>query len=85
MSKKPAQNLAALNQELKEYLYTGYDLHFVHGWFSAYLSAPSDSEEDLLIPTYLILDENKIKDEQEFASLVDRLVVVYSELADTIF
>lgn len=85
MSKKPAQNLATLNQELKEYLYTGYDLHFVHGWFSAYLSAPSDSEEDLLIPTYLILDEDKIKDEQKFASLVDRLVAVYSELADAIF
>ena len=44
------------------------------------ISAPSDSEEDLLIPTYLILDEDKIKDEQKFASLVDRLVAVYSEL-----
>ncbi len=85
MLKKPLNNLSLLNQELVGYLYSGYDLHFIHGWFSAYLSAPSDSEEDLLIPTYLILDETKIVDEEKFTKLVDKLVKVYSELADAIF
>lgn len=85
MLKKPLNNLSLLNQELAAYLYQGYDLHFIHGWFCAYLSAPSDSEEDLLIPTYLILDETKIADEEKFTKLVDKLVKVYSELADAIF
>jgi hypothetical protein len=85
MLKKPLNNLSVLNQELSAYLYAGYDLHFIHGWFGAYLSAPSDSEEDLLIPTYLILDETKIADEEKFTKLVDKLVKVYSELADAIF
>lgn len=85
MLKKPLNNLSLLNQGLAAYLYQGYDLHFIHGWFCAYLSAPSDSEEDLLIPTYLILDETKIADEEKFTKLVDKLVKVYSELADAIF
>lgn len=85
MIKKNNTNLTTLNQELVEYLHSGYDLHFVHGWFSAYLSAPSDSEDDLVIPTYLILDEAKIKDETKFAKLVDKLIAVYSDLADAIF
>ncbi len=85
MKKNNNINLAAINQELVDYLYKGYDLHFVHGWFSAYLSAPSDSEDDLVIPTYLILDEEKIQDEDKFAKLVDKLIAVYSDLADSIF
>ena len=64
-------DLEALNRELTTYFYRGYDLHFIHGWFCAYLSAPSDSEDDLLIPTYLIVDEDKIADEPKFAKLVE--------------
>ena len=78
-------NLELLNKELLGYVWPGYDLYFVHGWFAAYLSSPSDSEEDLLIPGYLILDETKITDEQHFSRLVDQLVVLYSELADAIY
>lgn len=85
MIKKKASDLEVLNNEIKPYLFQGYDLHFIHGWFTAYLSAPSDSEEDLLIPTYLILDEDNIKDEQKFAKIIDKLINVYSELADNIF
>ena len=85
MIKNTQANLAKLNQELVAYVWPGYDLHFLHGWFAAYLSAPSDSEDDLLIPSYLILDEDKIKDEQAFAKLVDKLVLVYTDLADSIY
>lgn len=85
MLKKSITNFSELNRELQTYLYCGYDLHFVHGWFCAYLSAPSDSEDDLLIPTYLILNEDKIQDEVKFTKLIDKLVKVYSELADAIF
>lgn len=85
MHKKKLTNLAELNNEIKAYLYVGFDLHFIHGWFNSYLSAPSDSEEDLVIPTYLILNEDLIQDEHKFAKTVDKLIAVYSELADNIF
>ena len=85
MIKKSTINLSEINQELKTYLFAGYDLHFLHGWFSAYLSAPSESEEDLLIPSYLILDEDSVAEEQKFAKLVDKLVNIYSDLAENIF
>lgn len=85
MHKKKVTSLSDLNNEIKSYLYAGYDLHFIHGWFSSYLSAPSDSEEDLVIPTYLILDEDSIQDEHKFAKTIDKLINVYSELADNIF
>lgn len=78
-------NLEEVDNEFKKYLYQGYDLFFIHGWFNAYLSAPSDSEEDLLIPTYLILDEDDIADENKFSKSVDKLVTLYSQIADNIF
>ncbi|MDD3267339.1 MAG: hypothetical protein PHC75_09215 [Burkholderiales bacterium] len=78
-------NLEEINNEFKKYLHQGYDLFFIHGWFNAYLSAPSDSEEDLLIPTYLILDEDRIADENKFSKIVDKLVTLYSQIADSIF
>lgn len=83
--KSQSPDLAQLNQELLAYVWPGYDLHFVHGWFTAYLSSPSDSEEDLLIPSYLIIDESKIADEQQFSRFIDKLVAVYSALADSIY
>lgn len=85
MLKKKRIDLTELNQELDQYLYKGYDLFFIHGWFCSYISAPSDSEEDLVLPTYLILDEDKVTDEQKFAKLVDKLIALYSELSDNIF
>lgn len=85
MLKKKRVDLTALNQEISQYLYQGYDLYFIHGWFCSYISAPSDSEEDLVLPTYLILDEDKILDEQKFAKTVDSLIALYSELSDNIF
>ncbi len=78
-------DLPQINLELLNYVYNGYDLHFIHGWFAAYLSSPSDSEEDLLIPTYLVLDESKIKDEQSFSKFIDKLVKIYANLADSIY
>ena len=84
---KPTKNVdyAKLDTELKTYCYAGYDIHFLHGWFCAYLYAPSDSEEDLLIPDYLIVDEDKIKDEVVFSKIVDNLVELYSVMADSLY
>jgi len=78
-------DLSLINQKLTSYTYSGYDLYFLHGWFAAYLSAPNDSEEDLLIPDYLIVEEEKITDEQLFSKLIDELVVLYSAMAESLF
>lgn len=87
MSKQKNQslNLSQINTELTDFCYEGYDLYFVHGWFCAYLSAPSDSQEDLVLPTYLVLNEDKITDEHKFTKLVDKLMEIYTDLADNIF
>lgn len=85
MLKNKNNDLTQINQEICTYLFKGYDLYFVHGWFNAYLSSPSDSEDDLVIPTYLILDEDKISDENKFAKTIDKLIAIYSELSDNIF
>lgn len=85
MGKNINIDLTKLNDELQLYVWQGYDLFFLHGWFVAYLSAPSDSEEDILIPSYLLLDEEQIKDEKQFAQLIDKLVAIYSQLSENIF
>ena len=82
MKKITSEYLTKLQQQIELYFYKGYNLYFIHGWFCAYLSSPSDSEEDLLIPTYLILDEEKITDETKFIKVVDDLMVLYNDLAD---
>jgi len=82
MKKITSEYLTKLQQQIELYFYKGYNLFFIHGWFCAYLSSPSDSEEDLLIPTYLILDEEKITDETKFIKVVDDLMVLYNDLAD---
>lgn len=78
-------NYSQINEELITYTYNDYDLYFIHGWFCSYLSAPSDSPEDLVLPTYLVLNEDKIVDENKFSKLVDKLMEVYSFLADSLF
>lgn len=78
-------DLETSNQELIRYTYAGYDLYFLHGWFTAYLSAPNDSEEDLLIPDYLIIDESRIDNEASFSKTIDLLVDMYSGLAEALF
>lgn len=78
-------DLVKLNKDLCTYFWPGYDLYFLHGWFLAYLSAPSDSEEDLLIPMYLVLDESTIKDEIHFSKVIDKLVKLYTDLAESIY
>ena len=84
MSKK-SFDLALLNKETNKYFYKGYDIFFIHGWFSAYLSAPSDSEEDDVIPTYLVLNEEKVIEEQVFNKFVDQLMLVFGDIAENIF
>lgn len=83
--KNNSLNLSQINNELITFCYEGYDLYFVHGWFCSYLSAPSDSQEDLVLPTYLVLNEDKINDEHKFSKLVDKLMEIYTSLADSIF
>lgn len=78
-------NLAGLNKSLAKYTWKGYDLYFLHGWFTAYLLSSGNSEEDLLIPGYLILDEAKLDDDKQFSGIVDDLVLVYNELAQSIY
>jgi hypothetical protein len=85
MKKLTQEDLVKLNKQTQQYFYKGYTVHFMHGWFCAYLAAPSDSEEDLVIPTYLILDEAKISNERAFAQFIDDLMLLYSEIADNIF
>lgn len=85
MSKITKIDLHKINQQSIEYFYPGYNLFFIHGWFCSYLSAPSDSEEDLVIPSYLVLNEDKIIDEKKFAKFVDDLMVIYSEISDNIY
>lgn len=77
--------LTNLNKLSKNYFHQGYDVFFMHGWFSAYLSAPSDSEDDLIIPSYLIVDEENINDEKAFAKFVDEYMALYADLAESIF
>ena len=84
MAKKTI-DLPKLNIETAKYFYKGYDIYFIHGWFCAYLSAPSDSEEDDVIPTYMILDEDKISDEKVFTKFIDSLMELFSEIADSIY
>ena len=74
-----------LNQQTSEYFYPGYNIFFMHGWFSSYLSAPSDSEEDEVIPCYLILDEDKINNEKVFAKFIDNLMLIFTQMADSIY
>lgn len=84
--KKPSNlNYTAINQELSQYLFADYDLHFIHGWFCSYLSSPSDSEEDLVLPSYLVFDETKINDEDKFNKTIDKAINVYSVIADSIY
>lgn len=85
MSKITKIDLNKLNQKTATYFYPGYNLFFIHGWFCSYLSAPSDSEEDIVIPSYLVLDEDKIANETEFAKFIDELMFIYSELSDNIY
>lgn len=84
---KKTLNLVDLNNWLVKYTYAGLDLHFVSGWFAAYLSSinDEDQEELLLVPDFLIFDDNKITDEQDFSKLIDELVKLYSEVADRLF
>ncbi len=78
-------DLIKLNQQTISYFYPGYDIYFIHGWFTSYLSSSSDSEEDLILPTYLLLNEDKTIDEKKFALFVDELMYIYSEIADNIY
>lgn len=85
MKKLTPESLISLDKGCKQYFYAGYDLHFIHGWFAAYLTAPSDSEEDMVIPTYLVLNEKAITNEKEFSKFIDNLMRVYSDIANNIF
>lgn len=81
-------DLIELNQQFSAYCFAGYDLYFVHGWLCAYVSAASESDEDLFIPSYLIVDGAKLSNETEehaFSKLVDQLVSVYCDLAEAVF
>ena len=84
-TRKAKIDFTILNQQTGKYFYPGYDLYFMHGWFSSYLSAPSESEEDLVIPTYLVFDEDKDIDEASIAAFVDDLMYVYSDISDSIY
>ncbi len=77
--------LTNLDKLAHKYFYRGYDIMFLHGWFCAYLSAPSDSEDDCVIPSYLILNEEKIDDEKRFSKFIDELMLLYSDLAENIY
>lgn len=74
-------NLNKLQIKCEEYFYQGYKLYFIHGWFCAYLSSLNDEEEDLLVPSYLILNEDAIKDEKLFLNFIDELVILYKSLS----
>ncbi len=78
-------DIAKLNVEAQQYFHKGYDMFFMHGWFSAYLSAPSDSEEDDVIPIYLVLDEDKMPDEKVFTKFLDSLMDLFGEIADNLY
>ncbi|RTK95618.1 MAG: hypothetical protein EKK64_06345 [Neisseriaceae bacterium] len=83
---KKSLNLVELNNWLVRYTYAGLDLHFVSGWISSYLSSVNDEEqEDLLIPDFLIFDEKRISNEQDFSKLIDQLVNLYSDMADRLY
>ena len=85
MKKLTSEHLAILQKQTQTYFFKGYDIYFIHGWFCAYLSSPSDSEEDLVIPMYLVLDEEKIIDENVFTKFIDGLMDMYTDLADKIY
>jgi hypothetical protein len=78
-------DISKLNIEAQQHFYKGCDIFFMHGWFSAYLSAPSDSEEDDVIPTYLVLDEDKMSDEKAFTKFLDSLMDLFGEIADNLY
>ena len=78
-------DFSRLEQETTKYFYSGYNLSFMHGWFCSYLSASVDSEDDLVIPSYLILNEDRLINEQEFSKFIDRLMLVYVDIADSIY
>lgn len=84
-TKSKAIDYIKLNKKANEYFYTGYDIFFMHGWMCSYLSAPSDSEEDEIIPCYLILNEENIKKEEEFTAFIDDLMLIFTELAENIY
>ncbi len=82
MKKFSQEELAKISIQINEYFYKGYDIYFIHGWIASYLSSPSDSEEDMVIPMYLVLDEDKITDENTFTQFVDNLLDLYKDLSD---
>ncbi len=85
MKKQVNIDFATLNHEVSKYFFSGYDLYFIHGWFCAYLSALGESEDDLLIPTYLVLNESAIENEQHFEGFIGRLVELYTSLAEQLY
>lgn len=78
-------NLDKLHSNCCKYFYAGYHIYFIHGWFCAYLSAVTENDDDLLIPTYLVLDEDLVLDEKPFISFIDELLILYKHLATTTF
>ncbi len=83
---KKTMSLIEVNKWLSKYTYAGLDIHFVSGWFASYLSSVNDdSTEELLVPDFLIFDENKITNEQDFSKLIDELVKIYSDAADRLY
>jgi hypothetical protein len=85
MKKISKLDLHKLNEKTKEYCFKGYDIFFIHGWFVAYLSAPSDNDEDSVFPMGVILDEDQIKNEAVFSKYIDEVMSIFTAIADNIF
>lgn len=85
MKKFSHDELIKVANQINEYFYKGYDIHFIHGFIASYLSSPSDSEEDMVIPMYLVLDESTITDENKFTKFMDNLLELYKDLSDKIY
>ena len=85
MKKLSKIDLHKLNEKTKQYCFNGYDLFFIHGWFVAYLSAPSDNDEDTVLPMGIILDEEQIRNEAVFSKYIDEVMAVFTTIADSIF
>jgi len=76
-------NLSVLRNVLSKITYLGYDHNFLYGWLIGYLSYIQDEEEDELIPTGLILNEEKLhKYQNELEQTINVTLKEYEHLAN---
>ncbi len=80
-----SHNIELANKYSANYLYPGYDIYFIHGWFYSYILSISENSDDLWFPDYLVLDEDKITDNKLFTKFIDNLLLIYTTLVNNAF